>query len=276
LVQVFTVQEHRWLLWAQRVQLAGVQRRMTGPVARYSNAVTGYLTAVDSGRSALRPRASAFGLEPLYELYAPLPEPVVREREGYLSLLNNHRAFKLGDVIGDVYGFIPAPALMPRLQETSDAVLFPNKEGEAALQYSYESYEGSGGLWSGYPLLTAESLAGLRPGRYVYVTDRYWVVRVGSVPTVPQPMTHATPALLAHGDPVLAAGELLITAEPGSGLRVAEVSILSEEYFFSNRSLTLYDDVERRSDRYVAAIAHVLKGLEQAGVSTEGVLIRKF
>ncbi len=68
----------------------------------------------------------------------------------------------------------------------------------------------------------------------------------------------------------------MLTAEPGQPVRVTELNVRSEEYFFSNRSLTLYDDVEERSDRYVAALGHVLKGLELARLPRDDILIRKF
>ncbi|UCF20214.1 MAG: hypothetical protein JSU87_02065 [Gemmatimonadota bacterium] len=276
LVQVFTVQEHRWLLWARRVEVAGIRQPVGGPVARYSIAVAGYLAAVDSGRRAPPPRAGDFGLEPIYDLYAEPPEPVVRDAEGYLGLLHGHRAFSLGNAINDVYGFIPSPALSQRLESSADAVLFLNKEGDAALQSRYRDFESAGGGWSDLPVLTSRSLLELAPGRYVYATDRYGVTRVAPSANLSRPTVQASPALLAHGDPVRAAGELLISAEPGGRPRLAELNVRSEEYFFSNRSLTLYEDVERRSSRYVAAVAHVLAGLEQAGVPTEDVLIRKY
>ena len=63
---------------------------------------------------------------------------------------------------------------------------------------------------------------------------------------------------------------------PGGLLRVAELNIRSEEYFFSNRSLTLYPDVQERSDRYMLAVGHVLKALDMARMPREGVLISKY
>jgi len=110
------------------------------------------------------------------------------------------------------------------------------------------------------------------------VADRYGVIRVARTSMSGFDMAGAaiTHALLAHGEPLRAAGELVLTQEPGEPLRVSELNIRSEEYFFSNRSLTLYDDVEQRSDRYVAAVGHVLRGLELARLPRDDVLIRKF
>ncbi len=72
------------------------------------------------------------------------------------------------------------------------------------------------------------------------------------------------------------AGELVLAADGGGPLRVDELSVASEEYFFSNLSLTLYPDVEERSDRYVVALGHALRALEQARVPRDGILLRKF
>jgi hypothetical protein len=278
-VQVFTVREHRWLLWAQRAQVAGITDSVAGPVARYSNAIARYLAMADSGlATAGPPRAIEYGLDPTFELYDQPPEPVIRDREGYDRLLDENRTFSLGDAMRDVYGFVPGPTLIDWLEDRADPVLFTNKDTEVALQHRYRDYETSGGGWLGYPVLVPATLSNLRPGRYFYIADRYGAVRVARTPmsgfdTGGAAITHA---LLAHGEPLRAAGELALASEPGGPLRVTELNIRSEEYFFSNRSLTLYDDVEQRSDRYVAAIGHVLRGLELAGLPRHDVLIRKF
>jgi hypothetical protein len=279
LVQVFTVQEHRWLLWAQRAQVDGITELVTGPVARYSQAVSRYLVAVDSGLvTSGPPLAIEFGLEPIYDLYARPPEPVVRDRQGYLRLLEDNRTFTLGDAVRDVDGFVPGPSLVGWLEEQADSVLFPSKDGELALQQRYRDYRMSGGSWAGYPVLSNQSLSGLRPGRYIFAADRYGVIRLARTPMRGFDLGGAaiSAALLAHGEPLRAAGELVLTAEPGQPVRVTELNVRSEEYFFSNRSLTLYDDVEERSDRYVAALGHVLKGLELARLPRDDILIRKF
>lgn len=278
-VQVLTVQEHRWLLWAARARVAGIRERVNGPLARYSRAVASYLAAVDSGvPTAGPPQAIEFGLDPAFDLYARPPEPMIRDRQGYLRLLDDHRAFTLDGAVRDVYGFVPGPLLVGWLEDQADAVLFSNKDGETALQHRYRDYERSGGRWSGYPVLSAASLPELRPGRYVYAVDRYGVIRIGSAPDAGDAGTGAavSAALLAHGEPLRAAGVLVLTAEPEGPPRVAEVSVRSEEYFFSNLALTLYEDVEQRSDRYVAAVGHVLAALELGRVPREGILIRKF
>jgi hypothetical protein len=214
-------------------------------------------------------------LESLYDLYAPPPGPVIRDPAGYRQLLEDHRMFTLDENIHDVYGLMPGPPLLARLEALADSVLFLNKDGEVALQHRYRDFLRSGRGWSGYPILSPDALGRLSPGRYIYAADRYGVIRVSPAPTTQPTGAEMTAALLWHGEPVRAAGELVLAAEPGGTLRVAEVNVRSEEYFFSNRSLTLYDDVAERSDRYVAALAHVLKGLELARLPVDGVLIRQ-
>ncbi len=278
-VQVFTVREHRWLLWAQRAQVAGITDSVAGPVARYSAAVARHLVMADSGLTTVGPpRAIEYGLDPSYELYAQPPEPVIRDRDGFTRLLDENRAFSMGDAVRDVYGFVPGPSLIAWVEEQADPVLFVNKDTELALQHRYRDYEASGGGWLGYPVLAPASLSSLRPGRYLYVTDRYGVIRVARTSMSGFDVGGAaiTHALLAHGEPVRAAGELVLSSEPGGPLRVTELNVRSEEYFFSNRSLTLYDDLEQRSDRYVAAVGHVLRGLELARLPRDDVLIRKY
>jgi hypothetical protein len=275
-VQVFTVQTHRWLLWAQRAEVAGITERVAGPVATYRRAVSRHLAAVDSGRPTPGPpSAERYGLEPMFDLYAAPPEPVIRERAGYLDLLARNRAFDLDGQVRGVEGFIPGPRLMGWLEEQAEGVLFASKEGEPALQHRYRDFLESGGRWSGYPLLDATTLPRLAPGRYVYVVDRYGFIRVAPVGSGPEGPGAMTAAMLAHGDPVRVAGELRIEARP-EGPRVAELNVRSEEYFFSNRSLTLYADVEERAERYLVALGHALRALDLARIPREGILLRKF
>ena len=238
-----------------------------------------YLARADSGfATSGAPQAIQYGLDPSYEFYGRPPEPVIRDREGYTRLLDENRTFSLGDAVRDVYGFVPGPSLIGWLEEQADPVLFINKDTEVALQHRYREYETSGGGWFGYPVLAPATLSSLRPGRYLYVTDRYGAIRVARTSMSGFDMGGAaiTHALLAHGEPLRAAGELVLSSEPGGPLRVTELNVRSEEYFFSNRSLTLYDDVEERSDRYVAAVGHVLRGLELARLPRDDVLIRKW
>ncbi len=278
LVQVFTIQEHRWLIWAQRAQIDDITEEVAGPIARYANAVTRYLAAVDSGRTTTGPPAAAeYGLEPVFDLYAQAPQPVVRDRQGYERLLAENRSFSFGDDVRDVDAFVPGPPLVSRMREGADPVLYPDKDGDIALQHLYRDFQGSGGRWSGYPLLNATTIGRLQPGRYLYITDRFGVIRVALAPsTFAGSSGRVSAALLAHGDPLRAAGELVIESRPGEPARVVEVNIDSEQYFFSNLSLTLYEDVEMRSNRYVAAVGHVLTGLDQGRLPTENILVRKY
>jgi hypothetical protein len=277
LVQVFTVQEHRWLLWARRAQIADITEEVSGPVADYARAVTRYLAAVDSGQEVSGPpSASQYGLESLYDLYSQPPAAVIRDRQGYLGLLERHRTFTLGNEVKDVYGFVPGPVLLAWMEEQAGGVLFPNRDGEVSLQYRYRDFQQAGGDWTGRPLLTATTLHGLRPGRYVFVVDRYGFLRVGSIDrTAIQISSDATAAMLAHGDHVLVAGTLLLSAEQGP-IRVREIDINSEEYFFSNLSMSLYQDVEDRSDRYVISLGHALKALDLGRVRRDDIVLKKF
>jgi len=277
LVQVFTVQEHRWLLWARRAQIADITEEVSGPVADYARAVTRYLAAVDSGQEVSGPpSASQYGLESLYDLYSQPPAAVIRDRQGYLSLLERHRTFTLGSEVKDVYGFVPGPVLLAWMEEQAGGVLFPNRDGEVSLQYRYRDFQQAGGDWTGRPLLTATVLPRLHPGRYVFVVDRYGFLRVGSIDRTAIPISSdATAAMLAHGDQVLVAGTLLLSAEQGP-IRVREIDINSEEYFFSNLSMSLYQDVEDRSDRYVISLGHALKALDLGRVPRDDIVLKKF
>ena len=275
-VQVFTIQEHRWLLWARRAQIADIREEVSGPPARFSAAVSQYLAAIDSGRpNSGPPLAADFGLDPAFDLYDQPPEPVIRDREGYERLLASQRTFSIGDEVKGVYGFVPGPDLTSWLEERADDVLYRDKEGDEALQYRYRDFRDFDGSWLGKPVLALSTFARLRPGRYAYVVDRYGFVRVGAMSLESNPSATATPALLAHGDLVRVAGELVIESGAG-GSEVREVNIKSEEYFFSNRSLTLYPDVEERSDRYVLALGYFLRALEAARIPSDRVLLRKF
>ncbi len=128
------------------------------------------------------------------------------------------------------------------------------------------------------PILDAAGLERLSPGRYVYVVDRYGVARVARAPEsgLEADGAQVSAALLAHGDPVRVAGALTLVAGPDRPLGVGAANIGSAEYFFSNLSLTLYEDVEERSDRYVLALGHLLQALEAGRVPREGILLRKY
>lgn len=278
LVQVLTVPEHRWLLWAERTEVTAIRQAVSGAVARYSNAVAEYFAAMDSGHATAKaPRASAYGLAATFDLYAEPPAPVVRDRQGYLELLGEHRALTLDGEVRDVYGFVPSPRLATRLEELADDVLFINRSGEPALQRSYREFIDSGGTWSGRPVLTSESISGLPPGRYVFAVDRYGFIRVGPLGaygSTEGPLASA--AVLAHGDPVRVAGQMTLSGNPGTPPKITELNVNAEDYFFSNLSLSLYEDVEGRSDRYVAQLGHALRALDQARIPRDDILIRKY
>jgi hypothetical protein len=279
LVQVLTVQAHRWLLWAHRTDVSAIREAVSGSLARYSTAVGEYFAAMDSGFAAASPpRAAAFGLDPTFDLYAEPPAAVVRDRDGYLALLDEHRALTLAGVVTDVYGFVPSPALMGRLEAQADGVLFVNREGERALQRRYRDFLETGSTWSGRPVLTSETISGLPAGRYSFAVDRYGLLRVGPAGSAGAASSGpvASTAILAHGDPVLVAGQLTLSASPGKPPEITELNVNSEDYFFSNRSLSLYEDVEVRSDRYVAALGHALRALDLARIPRGNILIRKF
>lgn len=275
-LQVMTVQEHRWVQWADRAQLLQITDRVAGPLASYSQAVTAYLAAVDSGKpSPQPPQAIRYGLDPSFDLYAQPPEPVIRGREGYLRLLNENRDFSLEGMVNGVAGFVPGSPLAQQLKADAEPILFRNKDGEVALQHRYRDFALTGGHWSGNPVLSSATLSRLSPGRYAYSVDRYGFIRVGRGGNGARQPWQPTPALLAHGDPVRVAGELELAADSEGALEVRRLSINSEEYFFSNRSLTLYPDVEQRSDRYMRAVGHALKALDDAHIPREHLLITK-
>ncbi len=277
-LQVLTIQEHRWLLWAQRAQLTGVRQRVAGPLARYSESLTRHLAAVDSGtRTAGPPRAIEFGLDPLFDIYAQPPEPVIRDRAGYLDLLRRNRAYTLDDQVRNVVGVVPGAELASWLEERADSLLYPNREGEVALQHRYRDHRAAGASWSDRPVLNTATLARLRPGSYAFIVDRFGFMRIGpKAPGGASGGPEVTCAMLAQGDPVRVAGELVLATDEGGTPSVRELSVFSEDYFFSNRSLTLYPDVEERSDRYVLALGHALRALDQARVPRDDVIIRKF
>lgn len=274
-VQVMTVQEHRWMLWARRAQLIGVTVRVGGPLAGYSKAVTRYLAAIDSGKlDPQAPVATRFGLDPSFDLYADPPPPVIRGSDGYLRLLDRNRAFRLDGAVAGVSGFIPGPRLAERLKGGAEGVLFYNKEGEVALQHRYREFRGAAGRWSGKPVLSQATLRRLWPGRYIYIVDRYGFMRVAAAGAMSDGGLSA--ALLNHGDPARVAGTLILARGPTGELEVRELDINSGAYFFSNLSLTIYADVEERSDRYMRAVGHALRALDDARIPRKNILLRKF
>ena len=124
---------------------------------------------------------------------------------------------------------------------------------------------------------SAATLPRLRPGLYAFVVDRYGFLRVGPIDRSGIPTrTDATSAMLAQGDPVLVAGQLVITTDGGASVRIREININSEEYFFSNLSMSLYQDVEDRSDRYVISLGHALKALDLGRVPRDDIVLKKF
>lgn len=278
-VQVLTVQEHRWLLWAERVLLTEAEEGVGGPLERYSRAVSRYLASVDTGGSeAVAPSATDHDLAPTFDLFGEMPAPVIRDRSGYLSLFEGQAAFDLGSRVQGVYGVIPGPPLAGWLDAQKAEVLLRNRAGEPAIQRAYQAYLEGEGHWSGLPVLSPRALAALPPGRYAYAVDRYDFIRVGPLPE-PEDTSAATvtPALLVHNDPVRIAGRLVLRRGPDGDIRVAEVDIRTEEYLFSNRSLSIYEDVEQRSDEYLRITAgHLLRAFEVAGIPREHTVIRKF
>ena len=126
------------------------------------------------------------------------------------------------------------------------------------------------------PVLSPETFQRLRPGRYLYVVDRFGFMRVAPATQGSVGDGILSAAMLAHGEPVRAAGQVVLEPSTDRSLAVSAIDIGSQEYFFSNRSLTLYSDVEERSDRYVQALGHGLAALEAGRIPYSGILLRKF
>ena len=105
---VVTLQQTRFLIWLR--QAAALNDGMSvrrEPLNGYIDAVSVYLARIDSGRfDAPSPVAADFGLDTVYDIYAPSPDYVIEGYQNYKNYLHGFAAIKTNFISG-VTAFVP-------------------------------------------------------------------------------------------------------------------------------------------------------------------------
>lgn len=281
-LQLNTVQQTRWLIWAGEAFFSEDASLDTKTAREYMLAVSDYLYAVDTGNGeAEEPEASAFGLPETVDLYAPPPDYVIQGYRNYLNFLNDHKEIKT-DFARGVVAFIPTDSLLDAMITGAPKEAFPNKEAPM-LQREYRKFFYRGGQVRVMQTLNKAGFDTLGAGEYFFAVglsgkirfarelSRQEVARIeaetgGEVP-------RANHAFLFPGEPVLTAGAFFI--EGDNKPHLARVNAQSGHYFYSNVSSTIRNDVTALSDYYLLTLGHFFRALDDLGIAYSNVLISK-
>jgi len=281
-VQLNTVQQTRWLIWAQETLLnenLDVNRKR---LRRYAEAVSDYLYEIDRGnRDAEAPQASEFDLPSNVDLYAPPPPYVIEGYENYKAFLHDHASISTEFAHG-VLAFMPNDSLLDVLKAIAPTAAYPNKE-EPMLQHEYRKFFARGGDPLVIHTLTPQSLQSLQAGEYFFAVGLDNTIRYGrellreEVERIEretgQKVPRANHAFLFPGEPILTAGAFFVEGE--SHARIAHVNAHSGHYFYSNVTPTIREDIAERSDDYLLTLGHLFRALDRLGIPYDSVLVSK-
>ena len=282
-VQVLTVQQVRWLIWARHVLFDAPDTVNPEALERYATAVSDHLYDVDMGfGSRVPPVAEDYGLPQDLDVYAPAPDFVIQGYANYKAYLEDHRVIYREFAKG-ILSFIPGDSLLEVIISEAPKEAYPNKEA-SRLQEEYREFFRRGGDPRVMATLTEVGFDALRAGEYFFavgITGRIRFGRellreevMGIEDRTGRKVPRANHAFLFPGEPLLTAGAFFVEIENGEP-RLAEVNAQSGHYFYSNVSESIRVDITERSDDYLMTLGHFLQSLDALGIPYESVLITK-
>lgn len=282
ILQLSTVQQTRWLIWARKLMRQFRLDLTEGSLASYAQAASAYLSAVDHGDStATAPRAADFGLPDSVDFYAPPPDYVIAGYQQYKDFLHDHAGIRTEFASG-ILAFVPTDSLLTTLMADAPQTAYPNKEAPM-LQSEYRKFLKRGGDPRIVQTLTRARLDTLAPGEYFFAVGLTGKIRFGrellreEVRRLEEETGRRVPranhAFLFPGEPILTAGAFVIGS--GQPPRIVEVNAQSGHYFYSNVTATIRDDIAIRSNEYLLTLGHFFRALERLGIPGDGILIRK-
>jgi hypothetical protein len=282
-IEFLTIQQLRWLLWAEGVLWSGSFPGTKEGRRKYAMAVSDYLYAIDTGNvTASEPKAADHGLPPHADLYAEPPDFVIQGYDQYLEYLNQHRTID-ADFISGVLSFVPSDSLLFMFKDEAPVSLFPNRE-QARLQEEYRKFYARGGDEHMVATLSKQVFDTLSPGEYFFAVGVSGKVRFGRElsrlevqhleDSIGAKIPRANHAYLFPGEPVYSAGAFVVSTNSAPGL--AAVNAGSGHYFYSNIQVSIRHDIAERSNEYMMTLGHLFKALDDLSIGYKGVSISKF
>lgn len=280
-VTALTVQQVRFLIWAERSLLVDTLAIYRDELTSFAYAVSEYLYGLDLDRdSVAEPSPTTFGLPEAVGLYAPDPEYVIQGYQNYKDFLKANSEIHT-DYASGILAFVPGDSLLAVVKEGAPDAAFPNKEAPR-LQEEYREFFERGGDPGVMQTLSREGFDTLVPGEYFFAVALDGQVRFGrELPReevrkiekeTGRQVPRANHAFLFPGEPVLTAGAFFIE----NGPRLAAVNAQSGHYFYSNVTRTIREDISQYSDYYLSTIGHFFEALDSLGIAYNGVSISKF
>lgn len=283
LLQVNTVGQTRWLLWARDI-LAGDDRTIApAPLNAYSLFVADHLYAVDRRWDELeRKKAADYGVLDTFDLYREPPDYVISGYHNYKNFIARHAGIST-DFASGIVAFIPNDSLLTAIKAGAPEAVYRNKE-EPMLQHEYLEFFDRGGDVRVMKTLTKAVFDSLAEGEYFFAVGPSGKIRFGrellreEVAEIELATGNKVPranhAFLFHGSPVMTAGAFFI--ERDSIAHLAEVSAQSGHYFYSNVSPSIREDISVRSNEYLLTLGHFFNALDRLKIPYKNILIRKF
>ncbi len=283
-VQINTVQQTRWLIWAndQILKYLHYSSEADEHSKRYAQAVSDYLFAIDTGIIYARPpRVTEYGAPDSLDFYAEPPDYVIEGYQNYKNFLRSHRELTTDFATG-IVAFVPTEETLEKLKQEAPQKAFPNKEAPM-LQEEYREFFECGGDVRVMNTLSREGLDTLESGEYFFAVGLSGKIRFGrelpreEVERIEEQTGREVPranhAFLFPGEPVLTAGAFFIdNSAPG---KIVKVNAHSGHYFYSNVTETVREDISEHSDYYLLTLGHFFKALDSLGISYEDILISK-
>ncbi len=285
LIQLNTVQQTRWLLWAHGPLHKGNITLPPERINAYAEAVSSHLYTVERHwDDIMLGSASSYGLTGLLDtldLYRPPPDYVISGYKNYKDFLARHRSVYT-DYASGLIGFIPSDSLIKAMIKKAPRTVWPNKESRM-LQLEYQKFFARGGEMGVIRTLTKEIFDSLPGGEYFFAVGPSGKIRFGrellreevakiEVKTGKK-VPRANHAFLFHGLPLLTAGAFFV--ERDSVTHIIEVNAQSGHYFYSNVSKSIKEDIKVRSNSYIATLGHLFVALDKLKIRYDDILIRK-
>ncbi len=277
-VQILTVGQLRWLIWARHILLA---EDATNPnkLEDYAAAVSDYMYMIDQGLLQTEPpRAFAWGLPPEYDIFAEPPDYVISGYQNYKDFLHAHAAIHTAFAKG-VLSLVPADSLLAVLTHTAPTVAWPNKE-YPMLQQEFRRFLERGGSLHMMETLTRKGFDTLVPGEYLFVVGANRKIRFARelpreeveriAEKTGRKVARPNHAFLFPGEPVLTAGAFFVEHRDGKPV-ITHVNAQSGHYFYSNVSATIREDIAQKSDTYLLTLGHFFSSLDHFGIAHDRV-----
>ncbi|GAB4326247.1 MAG: hypothetical protein Kow0074_20590 [Candidatus Zixiibacteriota bacterium] len=274
---ILTPNQNRFLIWARDAFYPAFQVDSIEPKVRdwYARSVSEYLASLELGvPGSYPPKAEERLLPEWFDLYPPAPKPVIADDQRYIEFLLLQSEIRFWDWSG-IVAFVPTNETLNRLITSAPDSVFSNDE-PFLIQEQFRKWQAEGGRAVRVNDLTKAGFDTLAAGEYMFAVDRFGRIRIARGGEPGQPGKYVqSHALLFPGSDVLAAGWMGIRQRERVNI-IHSVDAFSKTYFYSPYRETIRTDMTDRSNEYSLTLGHFFESLKTLGISTEGVLIRKF